>query len=211
LELLPCDHKGKNGIVTTGITLIGGIAGAGKSTLSLAMADAIAESLQREVLYIAAEEDEEAIKDRAGRIGVKNLDKIRVLSTLVGMQALGELEGLLDRFNPGAVFLDSVTGLMDKDLEGAVSICKSLKRITVRRKAPTIVIDQATKQDDFAGLYKLQHTVDTTMILSEREEFVPRKVSTLQVIKNRFGRAFVSLDLEMHENGLTVFEKAEDD
>jgi DNA repair protein RadA/Sms len=208
----PANKRDPNGIVVTSVTLIGGLAGAGKSTLSLQLSDRICALTKREVLYIASEEAVVEVRMRADRIGIKNKHLIRGLSTLTGSEALSQLDSILNTHKPCAIIVDSLPGLTGEDHNGAVELCKLLKAYSTKLEAPSLVIDHVTKTDDFAGLYKLQHAVDTTMTLYPNEEDTeggnPR---TLQTLKNRFGQAFVSIELEMTEReGLRVFEGTEE-
>lgn len=77
-------------------------------------------------------------------------------------------------------------------------MCKAFKDYAVLLKAPVIIIDHVTKDEDFAGLMQLQHAVDTTLILSLDEN----DTRYLTTIKNRFGPANISVILDMTERGL---------
>jgi predicted ATP-dependent serine protease len=200
-----CNHREPNGIVTTSCALIGGLSGAGKSTLSLQLCDAIAGVTNREVLDICSEEDIPEVKLRAERIQIKNFHLIRCLSTLTGTEALAQLDSIIMAHKPAAIILDSVVGLMGKDQEGAVEVAKLLKSYSVKLHAPSLIIDHVTKMDDFAGLEKLKHTVDTTMSLFPSEH--DKNIRVLETHKNRFGQAFVSVYLEMTETGLVPVDK----
>jgi DNA repair protein RadA/Sms len=205
----PANGRDPNGIVVTSVTLLGGLRGGGKSTLSLQLADNIAKKVGREVLYICTEEDIDEVQLRADRIKVSCQYLIRGLTTATGTEAFGELESILTQHQPCAMILDSIPGLMGPDMAGAVDLCKLMKTYSVKLKAPSILIDHVNKDGDFAGKEELQHTPDTCITLFPRPG--NENVRVLTTEKNRFGQAFVTVDLEMTETGLRYIEEEEVD
>lgn len=185
------------GIVTSSVALVGGAPGAGKSTTALQIADAITEVTKKELLYIAAEEGVAEIKHRALRIGIRNLDKIRVYP----MGADTDLAGVIRLRRPCAMVIDSIQGLSNV-LEEQVDLCKGLKNLCVELDAPAIVISQVTKGDTFAGLMSLQHAVDTLITLYPTGV---EEVRLMTTVKNRFGRANVMKELLMTEHGVVDY------
>jgi DNA repair protein RadA/Sms len=185
----------RSGIVNTSVTLLGGAPGAGKSTFSLQLADAISASTLREVLYIAAEEDAAEVLARARRIQIKNLNRIRIYP----MGATTELSLVFASRKPAAIVVDSLPKLVP-DHDQAVEFCERFKPYTIEMKAPAIIIDQVNKEGDFAGLMKLQHAVDTLLIFYKVDEHT--ELRELHVEKNRFGIANISKFLMMTETGL---------
>jgi len=188
---------GGDGIPLSSVTLIGGMPGAGKSTLALQVSDCFCDTTGREVLYIASEQTPAELKAYAIRLQAKHLDKIRVLSTLTGDEGVGQMNEILDRYKPVAIMLDSLSGFTD-DSNGQVQTCKILKVFACRCNCPVIVIDHITKADDFAGLMKLQHEVDI-LISIYIEEGGER---TMQTLKSRFGPSYIQTALKMTETGL---------
>jgi hypothetical protein len=65
-----------------------------------------------------------------------------------------DIGDLLMHYNPGGIFLDSVTKWAGEDLEMAVTICERLKSYTVKLNAPSIIVNQINKGGDHAGLMK---------------------------------------------------------
>jgi DNA repair protein RadA/Sms len=191
----PWDLCFGGGIVVSSVSLIGGAPGAGKSTMSIQLCDAIAASVEREVLYIATEESKEQIKDRALRLQLKAQQLIR-MHPMGSSADLGEV--IMTR-RPSAVIVDSLQG-MTSDPELAAEYSKRFKDYAVELNAPVILIDHITKDADFAGMMSLQHNVDTTLSLFPDEE----GVRELMTIKNRFGPANVAVRLEMTASGLVL-------
>ena len=182
------------GIVDTGVTLLGGKPGAGKSTIALQLADCVATSTQRDVIYVGAEESPDEIGERARRLGVKSLNLICVYP----MGSNVPIVPLIYATKPCAIILDSLQGFTS-DPAGAEEICKSFKPISVDLHCPTIIISQVTKDDDFAGFMKMQHAVDTTCMFSVYEE----EIREVEIIKNRYGPAGVKCTLLMGGSGLS--------
>lgn len=196
------------GIVRPSVNLVGGVPGAGKSTLSLQLADALAAALaastKSDVIYIATEESLPEVQARAKRLNLKNLYFIQGIAALGGLQV--ELGQLLLAAKPSGIILDSLPGLSLETPEQGVEFCKALKSYAVELNCPIIVIDHATKADDLAGLLALQHAVDCTLVLYVN----PDESRTLTPLKNRNGPTDVEVQLIMTENGLIERVKEED-
>jgi len=170
--------------------------------MALQLSDKICQITKKEIIYIGTEETAQQIKARASRLGVINMDRIRIFP----MGANSDLGGILLSRKPCAVILDSLPGLTN-DPEQAVELCKRFKEYAVELNAPIIIIDHVTKDDDFAGLMQLQHAVDTTITI------FPDKHGTRQMttIKNRFGPANFSIEMEMTEKGLIEGEEFDEE
>lgn len=187
------DHIFGGGIAETSVNLLAGEPGAGKTTLCLQLADIFAAKFPgRDVLYIANEQDPSELKATAERLQLKHLDQILIVKGMGGM--VFDLGGMLTRFNPCFIILDSVTKWSGEDPELAVTICYRLKDYCVSLRAPAIVINQVTKDGDHAGLNKMQHAVDMCCIF-ELEYTDEDKTSSdttmrrLSSTKNRNGPA----------------------
>lgn len=200
------DEIGGIGIVRTSTTLLGGDPGAGKTTLCLQLSDIFAGRFKQETLYIANEQDPTEIKTTGNRLRLKNMSLIRVVKAMGGVQA--DLGAYLLRYTPCLIVLDSVTKWSGEDMNLAVIICQRLKDYTVRLNAPSLIVNQVTKSGDHAGLNKMQHAVDATMLFEVWGENLgdPRR---LHVRKNRFGPAPVSQYFEM--TGIGLFEISEEE
>lgn len=193
------------GIVRTSTTLLGGLPGAGKSTMLLQMADEFAKSMRddQETLYIASEEDLPSIRARADRLGINQQHKIRMVPAMSGVANIGKI---LNHRKPGATIIDSIQGLFGKDDNDIIEALGVLKKISVSLNQPTIVISHVTKDGDYSGQMTFQHAVDVLMFLTpeQDEEDGPR---ILDVRKNRHGRAFIQSVFEMTEQGLILMEE----
>jgi DNA repair protein RadA/Sms len=195
----------KAGPVKGSVYLLGGVPGAGKSTLSLQLADALGGSLQQNVMYIAAEEELKPIKERGLRLQLQHMNKILGISAVGGIQT--ELGRLLLEYKPAGIVLDSLPGLSLDTAAAGVEYCQALKGYAVALKCPIIVIDHATKQDDLAGLMALQHGVDGTLVMFVNED----ETRTLTNIKCRHGPSGIEIHMAMTEFGLRKIESSDSD
>jgi len=190
------------GLVTTGVLLLGGEPGAGKSTLALQLAQAVTMATQREIIYVEEEESISELKARAVRLEIQNMQMIRV----VPMGSTSDLRTIFEQRKPSAIIVDSLQGLCDTDLDAQVEFCKALKELTVSLNAPGIVISQVTKDKGFAGLMSLQHAVDTTVLFTVHED----EVREIRTVKNRFGPSGVGRFFDMTPTGLVLRDEDED-
>ncbi len=205
--------KGPAGAALDSVTLIGGMPGAGKSTLGLQLGAAWGRYAQlraqaneekpREVIYVVAEESDKQVRARYRRI--KLIENKRVLRIYAMATAKRDLLTVLYRRRPAGVILDSLPGFVGKDLNAAVELCHNLKGVACEIQAPIFVIDHATKADDIAGLLALQHEVDTTVSMFKVNDVrgpdgEPR-MRQLRVLKNRYGRE-TTVTLLMTPGGL---------
>lgn len=198
-----CFGGGMNRI---GVTLLGGDPGAGKTTLCLQLSDVFADLFRKEVLYIANEQHASELKETGKRLKLKHANLIRIVNAMGGVTT--DIGTLLLRHSPCLVILDSVTKWSGEDMNEAVIICQRLKDYTVRLNAPTIVINQVTKEGAHAGLNKMQHAVDATMMF-EVLGSTPDSPRRLHVEKNRHGPAPVSQFYEMTALGLFEINEEE--
>jgi len=190
------DYCFGGGVVKTSVTIIGGTPGAGKSTMLLTLANRFAVETQKETLYIGAEQAVDEIKMLADRLKLSHAKLIRVLPAMSGVS---DLPGILQRRKPGAIILDSLQGLVGEDDASSVYMCKLLKQYAVQLLAPAIIICHVTKSNDIAGLMTLQHAVDSLMTLFPDQDSGLR---SLQVLKNRFGPAYINTFFDMTAAGL---------
>lgn len=200
---------GGKGIARTGTILLGGEPGAGKTTLCLQVCDRVCAKFQKkEALYIANEQDATELKTTAERLELHHKDRIRIVKAMGGIA--DDIGDIILRFEPCIIILDSVTKWVGEDLELAVQVAYRMKDYTVRLGAPSIIINQVTKDGGHAGLMKLQHAVDTCSLfhiledeLDENGEPIPIRDAPrrLQTLKNRFG-VLDEQFYDMHEKGL---------
>jgi DNA repair protein RadA/Sms len=193
------------GVVRTSCTLVGGQRGAGKTTMLLQLAALFAKQTKRETGLITAEMAPEEIKLYADRLKVPDTNRIRIIPAMTGTVSVGDV---LHRYQFGAVILDSLQGLVGDDSDASMSVCGICKEHAMRMKAPMMIVSHINKEGDYAGLEKIQHAVDTLLMLSVDEDSGLR---TIDVHKNRFGKAQIFSDFEMTESGLVTYVGGDDD
>lgn len=197
------DRTTGGGLVRDSVSILTARPGVGKSTLLLELADVISKKGIK-VMYIAGEESESQIKQRALRIMDDISDNIYIISTNSMDVALAEM----DKIDPQVVFLDSIqtvylaeytqrAGSPTQTIECANAFVNACKN-PLKPKAG-IMIGHMTKQDTLAGLMTLEHLVDTVMYL-EGESDTPLRV--LRTTKNRFGYTGEIGLFSMSEEGL---------
>lgn len=207
IDIGPWNYVWGGGLVRKSTTLLGGMPGAGKSTMLIQMCELLTAQIpDKEVIYIASEEDLEPIKARAERLNLQNMGRIRMLETKTGITNVGDV---LHARKPGAAILDSMQGLFGNDANDCNDALDVLKKFSSVLNAPVIIVSQVTKDGDYAGQMSFQHHVDCLMFLmpEETEETEGSEAErVLSVRKNRNGRAFIDTRFAMRETGLIALD-----
>jgi len=188
------------GLVPASALLIGGDPGVGKSTLLLQAAAGLARA-GRTVAYVAGEEAEAQIQDRARRLGAADAP--------VQLAAETDLRKILDgvrTLKPDVVIVDSIQTLWADGVESApgtvtqVRACShELVRFAKRTGACVMLVGHVTKDGQIAGPRVVEHLVDA-VIYFEGERGHPFRI--LRAVKNRFGPTDEIGVFEMKEGGL---------
>lgn len=176
------------GLVAGQVLLLAGEPGAGKSTLLLHIADAIARTTGKTVLYCSGEESADQLAVRARRIGATSPTLLLADDT-----ELAAVIGHLDEHgsNIALAIVDSVQTIASSEIEGraggvtqVMEVTQALTRVAKSRGIPLCLVGQVTKDANVAGPRALQHTVDTTLeINGERHT----SLRMLRATKNRYG------------------------
>ena len=205
------------GFVDGEVVLLGGSPGAGKSSLSIAVADNYAQRGMK-VLYCSGEESEQQIALRAKRLSISS-DNIKI----VNENNLETILGHVDEEKPDFLILDSLQTVASKDITGGMgSISQSkeaanvLTKLAKSRGISMILVSQVIKGgEEFAGSNQIAHVVDCALMFeSDRES--PLKF--LRSTKNRFGDVNEVGVFQHEETGLMevtdpsgIFLETEDD
>ena len=173
------------GIVPGSITLIGGDPGIGKSTLTIQVCTALANSIGR-VLYVSGEESVQQIKMRADRMGLAAENLFLLTET-----NLADIFEQINRIDPTVVVIDSIQTIYTEESEsspGSVSQvreCASRLQMLAKTTGTSVfMIGHVTKEGNIAGPRVLEHIVDTVLYL-EGDPFQAFRL--LRSVKNRFG------------------------
>ena len=195
----PWDAVWGGGFVPGTTTLIGGSAGCGKTTSTLQMSSLFAKVSGRYAYFLSAEQAPGEIRLAAERILIDNLAAFRVMREFGAGADIDR--ALLKKHPPCSITLDSISGLCGRDNNAAVIVVRNMKRMAVEFKVPVFIICHMNKQADFAGLYTMQHDVDTIVTVfnpqdervahaKEREGYSEEVISGLKEMtawKNRYG------------------------
>lgn len=205
---------GGEGFTPSQVVLFTGTPGAGKTTMTLTMADRLTKQ-GAVVVFNTAEESLFQVKLIAERLGLKSgfaVGQETHVPTL--LQKCDELRAK----NPGKPFFLMVDSLQCMDdghyadgQTNSQSAVRALGLITDWCKSNysnAMVIGQVTKDGKMAGSQKLKHMVDAMMELSieEKDEDL-RGCRVLQTVKNRFGGCGHTFYLSMEPKGFKVVAK----
>ncbi len=186
------------GLMPGSVILIGGEPGIGKSTLLLQLA---LNNNQWKTLYVAGEESEAQIKDRADRLGVVH-ENILISSQLV----VEDLCALFHDIKPDIVIIDSIQTTHSRSLESIPGTISQIRESAYQlinsakfHNFPLILVGHITKIGNIAGPKVLEHLVDTVL------QFEGEQNSGLRILrttKNRFGNTSEIGIFEMLQSGL---------
>jgi DNA repair protein RadA/Sms len=208
------------------VTVLGGEPGIGKSTIALQWSSALAMAPENtaglDVLYLGAEENALQVKSRALRLCLPGLARLRILPIDRVMDA--SLDRIMQR-NLFGLMVDSIPGFTN-DPEEAVSLLQTFKRYATAKRMPVVVINHITKDGEMAGLMKLQHAGDISLLMTKasgdhvvkipgaKGKMAYRSVKeprTLYTDKSRYGPSAVETYYAMTVLGLEQIELNEDD
>jgi len=188
------------GLVTGSVTLLGGEPGIGKSTLLLQVAGAVAKA-GRTVLYVAAEESVEQVRERAHRLEAGS-DRLLITDAIEVSSVAAEML----RLGPDLVVVDSIQTIHDSSAPGApgsvsqVRDCaQQLVREARRTGAAVVLVGHVTKDGGIAGPRVLEHVVDTVLTFEGDRHHGLR---FLRAVKHRFGSTRTLGVFEMAGSGL---------
>ena len=172
---------GNDGIFRTSINLIEGESGVGKTTFLLQLADEIAGVEKREVIFLTLEESASTMSELVSRLSLPNSKSIRIVSD--PNKEMNIADTILRR-KPAAVVID---------MNEALVLCG---RLALECRRP-FFIAQPTFENK---------STDVLQVECIAELFVATNGNrTLEVIKNRYGRALVKQQFRMTKKGLVKY------
>jgi DNA repair protein RadA/Sms len=188
------------GLVPGAVVLLAGEPGAGKSTLSLAVAARCARG-GSPTLYVTGEESAAQVRLRAGRTGA--------LADGLWVAAETDLSAVLahiDAVQPSLLIVDSVQTIATPDVDGTAggvtqvrAVASALIAVAKERGIATVLVGHVTKDGSIAGPRLLEHLVDVVL------HFEGDRHSTLRLlraVKNRYGAADEIGCFQMTEGGI---------
>jgi DNA repair protein RadA/Sms len=175
------------GLVDSGVVLIGGDPGIGKSTLLLQALAAMASAKPpRKVLYVSGEESVAQVALRAQRLGL-DASNVRLLAEI----ALERILTTIAAERPAVAVIDSIQTLYSGELQSApgsvaqVRECAAqLTRAAKQSSLSLVLVGHVTKDGSLAGPRVLEHMVDAVLYFEGDPHSSFRLV---RAIKNRYG------------------------
>jgi DNA repair protein RadA/Sms len=198
-NIMEFDRVMGDGIVPGSLTLLSGEPGIGKSTITLQIANNIAQN--NKVLLISGEESLEQISARNRRLG-NNSDNLTAINEL-------NLETILETIRhekPNFVIIDSIQVISSCEIPSTAGSISQVRYCTEQiielsktKNIATMLIGHVTKDGNLAGPRVLEHMVDTVIHL-EGDRFQQFRI--LRAAKNRFGSCSEVGIFEMTGKGL---------
>ena len=185
---------GGNGFTPSAVTLFTGEPGAGKTTMSLAIADALAKA-GHEVVFNTGEESLLQVKMSAERLRLKAGFRVGSETHVPTLLKKCDVIRSTSPNKPFFLIVDSLQCMDDGHYPDGSTNSKSAERALTMMTdwAKTnytnpLVIGQVTKSGQFAGSNSLKHIIDTHLHLSvERKDEDLLGCRVLETAKNRFG------------------------
>ncbi len=189
-----------SGFVPGSVLLLAGEPGIGKSTLLLAVADAVAAG--GPVRYLSGEESAAQVLDRARRLGIASPQL--TVASLTDVDAI--IAAMAAEPLPRLAIVDSIQTVFDPSIPSTpgslVQVRDSALRLTeaAKRQGTTLILSShVTKEGTLAGPRTLEHLVDVVLYLEGDRYHVLRM---LRGVKNRFGPTDEVGVFQMKESGL---------
>lgn len=190
------------GILPSGVVLLAGQPGIGKSTLLLQVTAHIAGSVP--VLYASGEESANQVKLRAERLGASSSEQLNFVAST-------SADDIATTIRSGAyklVIIDSIQTLSLDEITsapGSVSQITNSSNVIIRAAkesgAAVVLVGHVTKEGSIAGPKVLEHLVDVVLQF-EGDRYGGFKV--VRAVKNRYGSTSEAAIFEMGEKGLQV-------
>ena len=199
-DITELDRVCGGGLAAGSAILVGGDPGIGKSTLLLQLVAALADDAA--CVYVTGEESIEQIRQRAQRLGTKNL-KARLAAT-------GDVRGLITALSAGTppdmVVIDSIQTMYLDVLDAAPGTVSQVRasaaeiiRFAKTSQAVVFLVGHVTKDGQIAGPRVLEHMVDTVLYF---EGDRGHQFRILRAVKNRYGATNEIGVFEMSDHGL---------
>lgn len=185
--------------ITTGsIILLSGEPWIGKSTLALQLGNLI----EKNIIYISGEENENQIISRANRLNIK--------SNNISLLCENNLENILETLKntkSDLIVLDSISVITSENASGTAGSISQVKEVAEKivdfwktTNTTVVIIWHVNKDGNLAWPKTLEHLVDTVLYFEwERYE----EIRILRSLKNRFGSTGEIAIFKMWEHGLS--------
>ncbi|AEX86130.1 DNA repair protein RadA [Marinitoga sp. 1135] len=197
------DEVLNGGFVESGVYLLAGEPGIGKSTLLTQISSSVGS--ENMVIYVSGEESAEQVFQRFKRLGIKkDGSKIGLIFENSLERIISVIEKLEEK--PTMLIIDSIQTLKSENFSSFAGSILQVKEVTrylseyCKKKGITlIIVGHVTKGGIIAGPKVLEHMVDAVL------QFELEKTSglrMLRILKNRYGPTDELLMFEMTQKGL---------
>lgn len=204
------------GIRPSTCCMVTGLPGAGKTTISLQLADALI-SQGHTVFYNSCEESGQQLKMTLERMGLKHMLSNGFHASLCEVgEILEAADKIRQNVKPGKGFFMFVDSLqtIEKAREGAGRPSSQQNQATEAvwdiaawckdNMTIALIIGQVTKDGTFAGKQEVKHAIDCHLHLSidtdKKSETYRQRVAEMQ--KNRFGTTGLFFPYEINSKGI---------
>jgi DNA repair protein RadA/Sms len=191
-----------SGILPSGVILLAGQPGIGKSTLLLQVSAHIAKTNQ--VLYASGEESSGQVKLRALRLGAEKSESLSFASST----SADDIAATIRSGGYKLIVIDSIQTLSLEEITsapGTVSQITNSSNVIIRAAkqsgAAVILVGHVTKEGGIAGPKVLEHLVDVVLQF-EGDRYGGFKI--VRAVKNRFGSTSEAAIFEMNQEGLAL-------
>ncbi|MEA4833280.1 MAG: DNA repair protein RadA [Oscillospiraceae bacterium] len=193
------DRSLGGGLVSSGVVLLSGEPGIGKSTLLLQIAG---KCFDRKILYVSGEESLSQIRLRADRLGIEN-DKLFIFCETELDVIISEIREL----KPDILIVDSIQTMADAGLSSSAGSITQVRQaasafISEAKSSDiaTVLVGHINKDGAIAGPKLLEHMVDAVLSFEGDRSKAYRIV---RAVKNRFGSTNEIGMFEMTRSGLS--------
>lgn len=159
------------GIPATGVTILAGLPGTGKTTLAYDLAGAVmmgdeflgeVPTQKGSVLFLACDEPYAHVQDKFINRGIASVDShLGTIITDWNVREWDALELTVDEMRPSLVVIDSFNGIheddgFDENCAAASNTIKKLEKLSSRYGVPIVVIHHINKSKENRGVNKLR-------------------------------------------------------
>lgn len=192
------------GLMPSGVTLIAGQPGIGKSTILMQLASFISKS--QKVLYASGEESASQVKLRAERLGATGSDNLYLTATT----SADDVATTISSGDYQLAIVDSMQTMAMAEVSsapGTVSQITNSANIIIRAakaaNTSVILVGHITKEGSIAGPKVLEHLVDVVLSF-EGDRYGGFKM--IRAVKNRYGSTSEVAIFDMTDQGLRIVE-----
>lgn len=193
-----------NGLLKSQVIMLTAEAGTGKTTISLEIAEGVAKSTGKKIVFISQEMSDFQLVDQADRLQIDYNSMIIIKERGHWDAWLRDLVPMVDSI--GLIILDSVQKVAEATSTGDAGQKKILTEFTEFAKKymiPVIMIGHCNKDGSYKGPSYMLHECDTHIHIEKDPVTSIRTIRTGK--KNRFGSDMQKVYFNLDEKGKVVW------